>query len=437
MSIQAIGIIISFIIFVILMMKRICPMAIGFPLMALAVAAIVGLPIFGEGGFFATMMDEGAVRNATHVSVLLASAWLGGMMMVTGISKRIIKLAAELGGDRPFLVTILVIIAVAACMTTISGLGAVVMLGSIAIPIMINVGVPGIVAASAFLFAYAIGLTVNMGNWAYFSTVTSAGFEDVQTFALILMGITAAVTLLAIIIMFKRYGVKFSFADRSAMPEGEDDCEFDDSKVPIPALFTPLVPLVLVLFTNCGTVASFTIALFYCILSLSLFSKQYRLSDMLNRVLMKAATVGITGAAIVVIQSVLCGVLLQVLATEEVSNALTGVVTMVFPKTQVAFILFFALLAPLALFRGPTNIWGVGAAIATMLVNIGILPANAVMAAYISCERTQVIADPTNTHNIWIAGYVGTDVMTLLRKVLPYSWLMSALGATVAGLMFF
>lgn len=436
MNLQTIGIIICFAIFVVLMFKRICPMAVGFPVMALAVAIICGIPMLGEEGFFTTMIEQGAVRNSTHIAVLMISAWLGGMMMVTGISKRIIKLAAELGGDRPFLVTILVIIAVAACMTTISGLGAVVMLGSIAVPIMINVGVPGLVAASAFLFAYAIGLTVNMGNWAYFASVTTATFDDVKAFAIILMGITAAITIISMIYMFKRNGIKFAYSDRTAeVPD--DDCEFDDSKVPVLAIFTPIVPLMLVLFTKIGTIASFCIALTYCIITLCVFSKEYKLSDMLNRVLMKSATVGMNGAAVVMMQSVLCGVLIQVLSTEQVTIALQGVVSSVFPKTQLAFILFFAVLAPLALFRGPTNIWGVGASIATLLVNIGILPANAVMAAYISCERTQVISDPTNTHNIWIAGYVGSDTITLLKKVLPWSWLMSAVGATVAGLMFF
>lgn len=436
MSIQTIGIVLCFVVFVVLMMKRICPMAVAYPLMALAIAIIAGIPLLNQDrGFFSTLMEAGAVRNSSHVAVLLISAWLGGMMTVTGISKRIVKLAAELGGDKPFLVTILVIIAVAACMTTISGLGAVVMLGTIAVPIMINVGVPGIVAASAFLFAYAIGLTVNMGNWAYFSSITTATFDDVKTFALILMGVTAAVTVIAMIYMFKRNGVKFSWADRSAEPK--DDCEFDDTKVPIASLFTPLIPLVLVIFTDIGTNASFFIAIMYCIITLCVFSEQYKLSDMLNRVLMKSATVGLTGAAIVLVQSVLCGVLVEVLSTAEVTAALKGIVASIFPKTQIAFIMFFAILAPLALFRGPTNIWGVGASIATLLVSIGVLPPTAVMAAYISCERTQVISDPTNTHNIWISGYVGSDTITLLKKVLPWSWLMSAIGVTIAGMMFF
>ena len=437
MSIQSIGILLCFIAFVFLMMKRIMPMALAYPLMALGIAAIAGLPIFGPDGFFSTMMDQGSVKNATHVAVCLASAWLGGMMMVTGISKRIIKLAVELGGDKSFLVTILVILAVAICMTTISGLGAVVMLGQIAIPILLNVGVPGVVAASAFLFAYAIGLTVNMGNWTYFATVTSAGFQDVKAFAFTLMGITAAVTVIAMVYMFKRNGMKFSFAARTETAE-EPESDFDDSKVPFAALITPLIPLVLVLFTKCGTIASFNIALVYCIFALGIFAPgEFKLGDLCNRVLNKAATVGITGAAQVIIQSVLCGVLTLVLGREEVTVHLQGIVSSVFPHSQMGFIIFFALLAPLALFRGPTNIWGVGATIATLLVTTGTLAPAQVMAAYISCERTQVICDPTNTHNIWLSGYVGSDTITLLMKVLPWAWIMSACGVLVAGFMFF
>ena len=439
MNIQGLGILICFLGFVVLMAKRWCPMALAYPLMALAIAIIVGLPIFGADGFFATMMDQGAVKNATHVAVCLASAWLGGMMLVTGISKRIIKLAAELGGDKPFLVTLLVIAAVALCMTTISGLGAVVMLGQIAIPILVNVGVPGLVAICAFLFAYAIGLTVNLGNWTYFATVTSAGFEDVKGFALTLMAITAATTVVAMIYMFKRSGLKFSYSDRTETPV-EDNSDFDDSKVPFAALLTPLVPLALVLlpFIKVGTIASFNIALIYCIFSLWIFGKgEFKLGDLCNRVLNKAATEGITGAAMVIIQSTLCGVLTLVLGREEVTAVLQEAVGAVFPKSQIAFILFFAILAPLALFRGPTNIWGVGATIATLLVSTGTLTPNQVMAAYISCERTQVICDPTNTHNIWLSGYVGSDTITLLKKVLPWAWIMSALGVTVAGFMYF
>ena len=77
MSIQTIGVILCFVVFVVLMMKRICPMAVAYPLMALAIAIIAGIPLLNQDrGFFSTLMESGAVRNSSHVAVLLISAWL-------------------------------------------------------------------------------------------------------------------------------------------------------------------------------------------------------------------------------------------------------------------------------------------------------------------------------------------------------------------------
>ena len=57
MNIQGLGILICFLGFVVLMAKRWCPMALAYPLMALAIAIIVGLLVIGgiawavTGGF--------------------------------------------------------------------------------------------------------------------------------------------------------------------------------------------------------------------------------------------------------------------------------------------------------------------------------------------------------------------------------------------------
>ena len=116
-----------------------------------------------------------------------------------GISKTIIKTAAELGGDRPFLVTIFVCIAIALLYTTVSGLGAVIMAATIALPILISVGVPKIMAGCIFLFSYAIGLAINLANWTYFTSVTGIDYATVQTFSFILLGLTALTTLVFVI----------------------------------------------------------------------------------------------------------------------------------------------------------------------------------------------------------------------------------------------
>ena len=68
---------------------------------------------------------------------------------------------------------------------------------------------------------------------------------------------------------------------------------------------------------------------------------------------------------------------------------------------------------------------------------MGILPATAVMCGFIACERMQVICDPTNSHNVWLANYVGTDTMTVLKKVFPFVWVLCAIAVVVSGFMWF
>lgn len=128
--------------------------------------------------------------------------------------------------------------------------------------------------------------------------------------------------------------------------------------------------------------------------------------------------------------------LLNAVMHPKVSAIMSPLLESIIPSDGIGFILFFAILSPLALYRGPLNMWGLGSGIGSLIISLGILPAPAVMGALLSTERVQVIADPTNTHNVWLANYAGVDVNQVLRKVLPYVWVLSAIGVIIAYFMF-
>lgn len=422
-------ILILFLVFVYLLMRNIVSMTLAYPLLAIGISVVVGLPFFGDGGIMKTVIEAGAVKMSSHLVAIIFAAWLGAIMNSTGISKRIIKLAAELGGDRPFLVTVLVIVALAACYTTLSGLGSVIMIATIAIPILINVGVPALTAISIFNFTYAIGLQVNLTNWAYFHSLTGVGLDDIKTFALIMTGVTSAFTLAFTVYKFKKDGLKFSWA-----AEYSDDLIERDAKVPTIALLTPLVPLFVTIAFDFTIVTAFMTGILYCMITMVLFSKEYSLKRMVDLV-QKGAKDGISEIAHVISYSIVTGMLIVVVTSPEVAEVMSGAVSAILPTTRIAYILFFALLVPLTLFRGPMNIWGLGAGVAGLMISVNVLPPQAIMCAYSSCERTQVISDPTNTYSIWLADYVGTDVITLLKNVFLWSWALSAVGIVLSAFM--
>jgi hypothetical protein len=50
--------------------------------------------------------------------------------------------------------------------------------------------------------------------------------------------------------------------------------------------------------------------------------------------------------------------------------------------------------------------------------------------------QIQGVCDPTNTHNVWIANYVGSDVQKILRRTLGYVWAAAAVGLIVGAALF-
>ena len=101
---------------------------------------------------------------------------------------------------------------------------------------------------------------------------------------------------------------------------------------------------------------------------------------------------------------------------------LNPLMTAIMPSSFYGVLIFFTLLAPAALYRGPFNMYGMGTGIATILTNLNFLPASALYGMFSGVGYLQGIADPTNSHNTWLAGFAGVDATAVMKKVLPYAW---------------
>jgi len=106
------------------------------------------------------------------------------------------------------------------------------------------------------------------------------------------------------------------------------------------------------------------------------------------------------------------------------------------PKNGLSFLIIFSLLAPLSLYRGPLNVWGMGYPVATVFLSSG-MPAISIMALLISVGQIQGISDPTNTQNVWLANEMQVDVQKILWNTLPYTWAMAILGLALASIIYY
>ena len=129
------------------------------------------------------------------------------------------------------------------------------------------------------------------------------------------------------------------------------------------------------------------------------------------------------------------GILYLAVTHSMVKEVLNPFLLAVVPQGRIGYIIFFSLLAPLALYRGPMNLFGLGSGIAALVIGLNTLSPLAVMAAFLAAERIQGCGDPTNTQNVWTANFCEVDVNGITKKLLPYLWIVAVIGVVIGALL--
>jgi hypothetical protein len=504
----AILILVVFLAAAVLMFLRKLPAILALPLMAVAIAflEVVAGRLTLEDLALAVIAD-GSIRLADPMVISMFGGMVSLLMQKSGVAENFVKRGAELAGDNPIVVAAVMLAIIGLLFTTIGGLGAVIMVGTIVLPILASIGVREYVSAGVVLFGISLGGLLNANNWAVYRSVLLMESEVVWSYALPLFGITAVMGLIFIAfelirsrtVRFSRRlllrGVRWfviviltlaaaerllSLVDgivlgrllRSAVGVGgvlvllvvfRDLFRLWRSGADIPirwySYLIPLVPLVLILVYDIPFVTAFILGFAYGIL---VTARRGGLNMMLRSVIEGSASVI---PAIVLMLGI--GMLLSAILGPTASgpgkywyqsgNALIQsagaagqgelervwpvladmkpLLSLVVPESFLSYVLMFSLLGPLALYRGPLNVWGLGYGVGGVLMATGV-SAPAVMGILMSMGIIQGVSDPTNTQNVWLANEVKVDVNTIMWRTLPYSWLVAVLGLLIAGFKF-
>ena len=187
--VTGLAIVLVFLLLAGLMIARVIPALLAVPLMAVAMAAIAG-----SSPARARRRDRlGAVQLAPVYATVIFGALLSRVVLQTGIAETIVAYAAEFGGDRPFVLALVLCAAVALLFTSVTGLGAIIMIGTIVLPVMLTVGVPRATAATLFLLAFGLGYILNIAQWKFYRDVFGVDQGALQGYIGLLFAIDAAV----------------------------------------------------------------------------------------------------------------------------------------------------------------------------------------------------------------------------------------------------
>ncbi len=426
-------IIATFLVFAALMMSRRLPALLALPFMAVLIGLISGisfnwtrLPATFAGPhnlyeFICNfILTQGSIKLSLAMAYAIFGSILSQVVLRTGIAKRLISLAAEYAGDRKLLLSFFMTALTAACFTSVTGLGAVIMLGSLALPIMIGTGTTAEFAAGALLFAIALGGIFNPAILGFYQNTLKLPLDTVKQYV-IAYGSLLGLTTLAYLIY---YGTKQQHVHNWAVKKDLQELTQSIPKVAAPALLTPVLPVLMILIFGLPIIPAFILSILYGCLTTNPRRWLHNLTASILE--------GIKDIAPVIGLFIGIGMALNAMMAQPTKEIMTPLLQSVVPQTKATYLLFFSLLAPLALYRGPLNFYGLGAGIAGLLLGSGLMSPVAILAAFFAVGQIQGVCDPTNTHNVWIAGFTKVPVEKLLRLTLPFVWIFVALALCYA-----
>ncbi|MFC9618235.1 transporter [Streptomyces sp. NPDC056938] len=410
------------------MLSRKLPTAFALVLLAVVIAFLAGTPLTGKNSVFDTVLQEGAPALAATMIAILLGSWLGKLLEETGIAGTLVRKIVEFGGDRPVFVA-LGVLAVSALVGTVTGSAPAAMLaGLIGIPAMIAVGIPKVTAAGTILMGIAAGMPFELPVWQFFSTALDLPVDTVRGFMLKLFPFALVAAIAYVLVESRRRGVEHAWSLKSvhSTPSSRGGRRQRLGDAPWYALLTPVVPLVLALGFDLAIIPSLLAGVLYALVTTT------RPREM-NRRLLRTLYGGFEVAAPPITLFVAIGILLAAVKLPGAVEALEPLVKAVSPHNAVLFVLVFTLLVPLCLYRGPLNVFGLGAGIAGVLIATGIYPAVAVLGMATSYNQVFGVADPTSTQTVWSAQYAGVSPQQVMVRTLPYVWAVALGGLCVTA----
>ncbi|MDM8183429.1 citrate transporter [Enterococcus cecorum] len=420
-TVQLIGILLVFFTLVGLMMTRKVPTILALPIMAISISLIAGMTVISKNPEQVTIvknvLEAGSMRMSTAISGLIFGSLFGKVLSKVGVTETIIKKAAEMAGDKALPIALSFLAVCSVIFAASNGLGMVILVGTIIIPIMISAGLSPMVSGIILLLANGIGVTFSVSTLAVYIDVLGLELSEVTSYSWMV-----GLPLIVVAIFMVVYYILFSGKRRKAwaMPSQKKN----GGQVRSIALISPVIPVILVFAFQVPLVASIIVGILFTLI----------LSTPKNpiHVVSSAFVEGIQDVAGAAGLMIGIGMLLNAVMSAEVSAILQPAITLLIPHNQLMFILVFGLLSPLAIYRGPLNVWGLGSGIISLLVSGGMNPVAAMVALRLE-SNVQSVCDPTNSHNVWVSDFTKTDVNEVLKKTIGWISLSTFIGLIIAS----
>lgn len=395
-----------------MIMKKI-PTMLALPFLGIAIAAVAGVPFMEATELQGqTIMTFVITKGVSALSALMTVSILGSIFSkiveLQGISSTIIDKTIQTFRDRPLSMVFALSATAMLVFSAITGAGAIIMVSAIVAPLFLSVGMNRETVAGLLLMSFGTGSCLNVARYQLFAEILKMDMDLIKESGVVLFILCGIMT-----------GI-YIFCNCKNLQHISYEQGSTEQKVKTVAMLTPLVPLVLVFFFQINAETSLLVSIVYGVI--------FTAPDRFSQVLTTAALEGTKDVAGLIVLIMGIGILLNGMTATKTTSLIGPDLAAILPTTAFGYVLFFTLLSPLALYRGPFNLFGMGAGLSAVMLAVSALNPVAMGMALRATSVVQGISDPTNTQNVIVAEYSGVDVNATLKKTLPYS-------VTVAFLM--
>lgn len=388
--------------------------------------ALIGNTVFSDllGG----VLNSKAVAYMT----ILMGSWFAQILIKSNVVSTIIRTAVELGGDRPKLVVVLVMMVANLLFTSLYGIGPVIAVGVIVLPIFLSLGIDKRVATVAYASCVGVGTFLNISQYEVlrnlvgnFSTSEFPAFgAPWLPFGIYAFIIAAAINIIGVLLAMKFVGKKAPKKVHSWAAQAESASE----GAPWYACITPFIPVILVTFFNLNILISFVIASLYCLL----VTKTRRPDLKIYNTIVETMSDGMSAAGGMVV--FMFAAFSMASGAQYVTPIIASSFGGILPTTTFALAALLAIGVPLLLYRGPLIIGGAGMAVYSTIAAIGIVSNQFVCLVAMLSSAIHYSLDPTSSPVVWACSYTKTDTRDYLKIFLPITWVW---GIAVCMLLYF
>ncbi len=354
------------------------------------------------------------------IAIIVFGAWFGRILVDTGIAGYIIKKTVELAGDKPLITTLLLCTVCALIFTSAFGVGSVMAIGMIVLPIMFSLGIDKKTALGSYLLSVSAGMYLNIAYVSqFFAVFKSIKYTDEYIRFAIVATIVHTIVMLAFITfnyMRNQKGNKSrARAWTASMTSSSQGGQ--SGRLNFLCILVPFVPIIMVALFKWQPVPSFLMGIFLGLL----LTKNMTSYQIAVEKVQKTLYDGIADSGLLI--GMLYGVNIFQAAAKEVSPILQDVMGGIIPTSPVVLVAVFCVLAPLALFRGPLMIWGSGIAVVSILQSMGFFSENFLFALFL-IPPVAIVASacPTQSWSMWGLSYAKVEPKQYIKTNLPWAW---------------